>query len=615
MFLILAVLPAGLAAQEEGFDLAVDSAGKAWMGRCRAGTIEIAGWSGEDWQVVHTIETAGPHSLRMTPFGDGIALAWIESAGGAERVAVATADSENVGILRPEDLHGNVTGLAVAGMESGTLALLLSLGAGAGSELRFFEIETAEGRVMSAFPVPAEGAISSLGLLGGADTWLSWQERRGLEIRIAVASTAAAQAGKVRRFSVRGFGGSAAPVLMRSKKGNPVVAWQGTQGRWTAVVQTRGLSDDKLGPVRTAPLPEGISGALSPQAAAGAAGLASAFGWGGGRDGNWFGLRYQLEDSGEITADLHGVSGEHVYAPTLAVDKRSGEIWAWQTLDEEVVEIESRRSSEMSLRTPKRLEPFPVEPDMVYALAFGDSITEGKESPEGQDSFTTRGYLPYLEEVYSERVALLEIIQDGIGGTRTPQGLTRLPVTLGENPHLNYVLILYGTNDAFRNELTPAAIAENLGLLADMVRDAGAIPIVATLLPRFDSGPKERAVAVSEAIYPMARLHGITICDFQRLFPADLELFSDGRLHPNQAGYAKMAEFWFPALVTFQGDVDRSLLVDENDLLLLTAVLQARRGSRGFNPDADFNDDGHVDVADLAFLLERIGRSFSGGID
>ncbi|HUX08292.1 MAG TPA: GDSL-type esterase/lipase family protein [Acidobacteriota bacterium] len=611
--LVLAALPAVLAAQAEGFDLAVDSEGKAWMGRFRTGFIEISDWDGEHWRVVHTVEAVSSRGLQVTPFGDGIALAWIEGAGSDAGIALATANERSITVLSPEGLPGGMAdSLAVAGMEGGNLALLISLGSGYGAEVRFLVLDADAEKVLSASVLSASGAVSSLSLLGGADPWMAWQERRELEIRIAVAQASGARKGEVRRFGVRGFGGIAAPVLIRSKRGAPVLAWQGTQDRWTAVVRTRELSDGKLGPVSTAPLPEGISGALYPRAAAGAAGLATAYGWGGGRNGNWFGLRYELGETGGFTVDLRGVSDGHVYMPKMAAAGPYGEIWAWQDDTAAAAQIATRRGSELSFRTPRQLEPLEVEPDKVYALAFGDSITAGLVVYSETEYEETGGYLPYLKAVYTDKIAPLEILQDGESATQTLAGLTRLPVTLEENPHLNYVLILYGTNDVNNGDLTPEITSENLGKMADMVRDAGAIPIVATLLPRFDSDywKVQQAAAISEAIYPMARLRGITICDFQKLFPADLELFSDARLHPNQAGYAKMAEFWFPALAAFKGDVNRSLAVDDNDLLLLTAVLRARRGSWGFNPDADFNDDGYIDVADLAFLLSQVGKSF-----
>jgi lysophospholipase L1-like esterase len=585
------------------FDLAIDPDGTIWMGRLTEGSVVLSRWAGVDWLEERRVEAEGlPGKLRLVMLGSRLTALWIEAGG----VAMLTGDQGSP-VQRPKQLRGCFSDLAAAAVEDGQIGLLLVSGEGDGP-LLYCELDASSGFLRHHAEIKSEGDASSPSIIGGKEIWLAWQERSEAGLKLVAVGVDSGVVGEVKRFKVRGFGGSASPVLARTANGSVTLVWQGTKGKWEAALHVRSLSEGGLGPVRPAELPEGVSGVLAPKTVTGDSSLIVAYGWCGGMRGNWVGVKYALEADGGFRYELRGIGGTDILEPRLAADMAGNEVWIWRGGDQDRDKLTTKPGGKLEVKSSKGILPEAAEGDYIYALAFGDSITEGKEVYNGESTLS-RGYLPYLEDLYSEHVSPMAIIQDGVGGDTTAEGLVRLPTSLAENPQVKFVLILFGTNDAFGG-VDPQIVADNLGTMADMVRDAGAIPVVATLMPRFDEGPKERAEAVSEAIYPMARLRGITICDFQKLFPKDQNLFSDLRLHPNQEGYAKMAEYWFPALVTFEGDVDRSLTVDQNDLLLFTAVFQTLRGGWGFNPDADFNDDGHIDVADLAHLIASIGRSF-----
>ena len=74
----------------------------------------------------------------------------------------------------------------------------------------------------------------------------------------------------------------------------------------------------------------------------------------------------------------------------------------------------------------------------VY-LAFGDSITDGEGSSDGN------GYASRLQRKLQAHFGRATIIKDGLAATRSNRGADRLPDSLTVRPA--YTLIHYGTND------------------------------------------------------------------------------------------------------------------------------------------------------------------------
>jgi len=68
------------------------------------------------------------------------------------------------------------------------------------------------------------------------------------------------------------------------------------------------------------------------------------------------------------------------------------------------------------------------------------------------------------------------------------------------------------------------------------------------------------------------------------------------------------AVFRFRAL---QGDANRDTVVDDLDRQILLGSLGALDGDANFNPAADLNSDGAVNVLDVAILLQGMGTSLS----
>ena len=128
-----------------------------------------------------------------------------------------------------------------------------------------------------------------------------------------------------------------------------------------------------------------------------------------------------------------------------------------------------------------------------------------------------------------------------------------------------YVLILYGTNDwnadvCRNNPDPPCMTVDNLRSIVRTVRGAQSLPVLATIIPTntgFDARtPESRNVWVSDVndrIRAMAAEEGVRIADLHQAFltavPDFHVLFAD-HVHPNDQGYAIMADRWFEAITT-----------------------------------------------------------------
>jgi acyl-CoA thioesterase-1 len=156
-------------------------------------------------------------------------------------------------------------------------------------------------------------------------------------------------------------------------------------------------------------------------------------------------------------------------------------------------------------------------------LAFGDSLTFGTGAAP------TESYPAVLERLVGRRV-----VNEGVPGEMTGEGLARLPESLKrEKPAL--LILCHGTNDLLRG-LNKRQAAGNLRAMIRLAREKGAaVVLIAAPSP---------GIALSPA-------------PFYREIAAEMELpleekalstvLSDGTLrsdpiHPNAAGYRRLAE-------------------------------------------------------------------------
>jgi len=165
----------------------------------------------------------------------------------------------------------------------------------------------------------------------------------------------------------------------------------------------------------------------------------------------------------------------------------------------------------------------PLSDDSLI-LAFGDSLTYGTGTG-GETS-----YPAVLQQLTG-----LTVINEGIPGELSREGLQRLPGVLNEyQPQL--VILIHGGNDILRN-LSRQQMADNLKQMIAILKQRD-INIVMLGVPTFGLLSLESA----EIYEQVAREQQVPI-DLM-ILPAilsDKQLKSD-RIHPNRQGYKMMAE-------------------------------------------------------------------------
>jgi lysophospholipase L1-like esterase len=151
----------------------------------------------------------------------------------------------------------------------------------------------------------------------------------------------------------------------------------------------------------------------------------------------------------------------------------------------------------------------------------------------------------------------LTMVNEGLPGETATEGARRLPGALTQ--HMTEVLLLQeGVNDLHGGQA--AAIPGIVSALQSMIRQArgrGARVFLATLLPErgcscrsYDYADGKNDIApANEQIRAVAAAEGAELVDLYPAFSGETTtlLGLDG-LHPNEAGYSRMAELFFAAI-------------------------------------------------------------------
>ncbi len=212
-----------------------------------------------------------------------------------------------------------------------------------------------------------------------------------------------------------------------------------------------------------------------------------------------------------------------------------------------------------------------AELEHTTLVAFGDSITFGAgDGPDG-------GYVPILTELLTDATGYPHrIINKGISGETSFEGLLRLAAIISSYPEANCYLILFGMNDARPWARVPSGLGQdpapndsykaNIEKMIEMVNAAGKEVVLAkvpmALGDQKDSAPYEdpdlgaRSVnikvynrVIDELVADPKNNITITPPDLYTHFKAHHgdEYFDN--VHPNAMGYLSLAKLWCEALI------------------------------------------------------------------
>lgn len=204
--------------------------------------------------------------------------------------------------------------------------------------------------------------------------------------------------------------------------------------------------------------------------------------------------------------------------------------------------------------------------------AFGDSITAGQLDPPcttltavpslsailadlrstNWAIVVSAAYPTKLQQLLAARYPAQSVLVSnrGVAGETVPQGVTRLPAVLAEErPHV--LLLQEGVNG-----LSASAIAPMITGLRTMIRDAksrGAQVMIGTLLPQRAGACRAFAVndivPANTAIRQLAGEENAALVDLYQAFGGEAgSLIGFDGLHPNEAGYQKIADTFFAAI-------------------------------------------------------------------
>ena len=228
-----------------------------------------------------------------------------------------------------------------------------------------------------------------------------------------------------------------------------------------------------------------------------------------------------------------------------------------------------------------------------YYVAMGDSITAGYGDDDASDNASQDGrnigggYEPILNDLLTIHGGFPHnILNKGIGGTTSADGLSSINDLLLQNPEADHFLVQYGTNDA-RPWLPvpsgkglspgdsgyPGTFKDNMQRIIDAINNAGIEVCLAkppiTLGDTTDSTPyanpdegarsllvKEYNQVVDELKNDPLNNIAVTPPDFYNYFytydtDTGRYFYEDqyaDNLHPNGTGYRSMADLWFEAL-------------------------------------------------------------------
>jgi lysophospholipase L1-like esterase len=211
----------------------------------------------------------------------------------------------------------------------------------------------------------------------------------------------------------------------------------------------------------------------------------------------------------------------------------------------------SSSSTSASSQTPVDFDFGPNNPRKV--TAFGDSITAGVLELKRRDLglSTSSNYPALLQGRLRGLDPSWSVVNRGRPGEEALEGVRRIGGVLAlDKP--GFVLIMEGANDA-TDCLDANAIARNLLGMVQIAKANKSIPIIGTITPNFRNDACARNVVgqVNAHVRTIAATEDVVLAEIHDGMN-DRSLFGQGPgrdpLHPNNTGYAVMADIWAQAM-------------------------------------------------------------------
>jgi len=166
---------------------------------------------------------------------------------------------------------------------------------------------------------------------------------------------------------------------------------------------------------------------------------------------------------------------------------------------------------------------YPRLKDNAVILSFGDSLTYGFGADYGFS------YPDYLEKKIG-----LRVINEGINGELSSEGLLRLPLLLEQKPDL--VILCHGGNDIL-NKLSSVELKNNLITMIELIRKSGS-EVILIGVPEFSVfgfAIHDVYKEVADELEVILEDNALTHIELNRNLKSDY-------VHPNEKGYEFMAD-------------------------------------------------------------------------
>ena len=140
------------------------------------------------------------------------------------------------------------------------------------------------------------------------------------------------------------------------------------------------------------------------------------------------------------------------------------------------------------------------------------------------------------------------MINGGIGGELTPNGLARLPANLADNPDYYYWALSYGSNDSAGNQSNTTSFKTNLQAMISLLLANGRMPVVPHI-PYAADGQHNYITNFNAVIDILVATNHIPAGpDLYSFFKTNTNQLQADGLHPNDAGMRSFNLLWAQAM-------------------------------------------------------------------